>query len=104
MKTSNMELNINNGTQTVININGRLDTVNVSDFEKAIAPVLAGEMKDVVLDCSALDYISSSGLRHFLTLQKTAGAKQGKLTLRGMKPEIKEIFDMTGFSALFCFE
>jgi len=99
-----MEININYGIQTVISISGRLDTVNVSEFEKAIAPVINGDMKDVVIDCSALDYISSSGLRNFLILQKSSTAKQGKLTLKGMKPVIKEVFDMTGFSALFCFE
>ena len=99
-----MEIQINNGTQTVISINGRLDAVNVSEFEKAIAPVMDGDMRDVAVDCSALDYISSSGLRNFLILQKASNAKQGKLTLKGMKPVIKEVFDMTGFSALFSFE
>ena len=99
-----MEINITDGIQTVITIKGRLDTVSAPDFEKAITPIIAGNMKEVTLDCTALDYISSSGLRLFLTLQKTANAKQGKLTLKGMKTEIKEIFNMTGFSALFCFE
>jgi anti-sigma B factor antagonist/stage II sporulation protein AA (anti-sigma F factor antagonist) len=61
-------------------------------------------MKETVIDCAELDYISSSGLRQFLTLQKTASAKQGKLVLKNMKPEIKEIFEMTGFTALFYFE
>jgi len=99
-----MEINITDGIQTVITIKGRLDTVSAPDFEKAITPIIAGNMKEVTLDCTALDYISSSGLRLFLTLQKTANAKQGQLTLKGMKTEIKEIFNMTGFSALFCFE
>ena len=99
-----MEITITDGFHTVITLAGRLDTVNASDFEKALVPVLAGNMKEVTLDCTHLDYISSSGLRHFLTLQKAANAKKGKLTVRGMKPQIKEIFDMTGFSALFCFE
>jgi anti-anti-sigma factor len=99
-----MEINITDGTQTVITVIGRLDTVNAPDFEKAIAPVLAGEMKEVVLDCTALDYISSSGLRLFLVLLKAVNAKQGQLCLKGMKPEIKEIFDMTGFSTMFHFE
>jgi len=98
-----MEININDGAQTVISVSGRLDTINASDFEKAIAPVIAGEMKDVVLDCTQLDYISSSGLRLFLTLQKAANAKQGQLTLKGIKPDIKEIFDITGFTSIFCF-
>jgi len=99
-----MEINISYGTKIVISIGGRLDSVNASEFEKAVAPVIDGEMKDVAVDCSALDYISSSGLRNFLILQKSSKAKQGKLTIKGIKPEIKEIFDMTGLSALFCFE
>jgi len=98
-----MEVIITNGLQTIITVKGRLDTVNASNFETAIAPVISDSMKDVVINCTELDYISSSGLRLFLTLQKTANSKQGKLTLKGMKEEIKEIFDMTGFTALFCF-
>ncbi len=98
-----MEIKISQGPQTVIAVSGRLDTVNAPDFEKAVAPVIASDMKDVVLDCTALDYISSSGLRLFLSLQKAANSKQGQLTLQGMKPEIKEVFDMTGFSAMFRF-
>jgi len=99
-----MEIIITDGVQTTITVKGRLDTVNASRFETSIAPVIAGDSIDVIIDCNELDYISSSGLRQFLTLQKTANARQGKLTLKGMKPEIKEIFDMTGFTALFCFE
>jgi len=98
-----MEVNINDGTQTVISISGRLDTINASDFEKAIATVIASDMKDVVIDCTQLDYISSSGLRLFLTMQKAANVKEGQLTLKGIKPEIKEIFDITGFTSIFCF-
>jgi len=99
-----MDITITDGAQTVIVITGRLDTVNASDFEKAVAPVIAGDMRDIVLDCASLDYISSSGLRSFLTMQKAANAKQGKLSLKNMKPDIKDIFDMTGFSAMFRFE
>ena len=99
-----MEINITDGIQTIITVKGRLDTVNSPVFEKNITPVIIGDMKDTVIDCTELDYISSSGLRQFLTLQKTANAKQVKLTIRGMKDEIKEIFDMTGFTNLFMFE
>ncbi len=94
----------NDGPVQVITIAGRLDTVSSSDFESAIAPVLDSAMENVAIDCSALSYISSSGLRLFLKLQKASGAKGGKLAIRGILPEIKEIFDMTGFTALFLFE
>lgn len=99
-----MEITITNGEQTTVIVDGRLDTVNSPGFEKEIAPVLSGDMQCVAIDCSGLSYISSSGLRLFLMLQKTANAKGGKLTLKGMRPEIREIFDMTGFTALFVFE
>jgi anti-anti-sigma factor len=99
-----MEINITTGKQTLITINGRLDTVSAPQFEEAIAPILTGEMKEVVVDCAAMDYISSSGLRIFLALLKSAMAKKGNLLLKGMKPEIREVFDMTGFSAIFTIE
>jgi anti-anti-sigma factor len=96
-----MEIIIAEGEQTIITVKGRLDTINAPDFEKAIAPILAGDMKQVIINCAELDYISSSGLRLFLTMQKATNAKQGQLTLMEMKKEIRDIFDMTGFSALF---
>jgi anti-anti-sigma factor len=99
-----MEVSITNGQHTTIAVKGRLDTVNAPEFEKAIAPIIAGNMKVTILDCTSLNYISSSGLRLFLTMQKTANSKKGKLVLKGMKNEIKEIFDMTGFSTIFQFE
>jgi len=96
-----MEINISNGISTVITISGRLDTVSAPEFENAIAPIIAGDMKEVVLNCTDLDYISSSGLRLFLTMLKASNAKQGTLTLKGVKDDVKEIFDITGFSSLF---
>ncbi|MDR2085458.1 MAG: STAS domain-containing protein [Bacteroidales bacterium] len=99
-----MEVKIeNNGTTTIVKIIGRLDTVNSGQFEKDITPVKESDMKDVILDCSEFQYISSSGLRQFLTLQKTAQAKGGKMRIKNMKEDIKKVFDITGFTQLFDF-
>lgn len=99
-----MEVKIeNNGNTIIAKIIGRLDTVNASQFEKDIASILQGDMADVILDCSEFDYISSSGLRQFLVLQKTATAKKGKLRIQNMKEDIKKVFDITGFTQLFDF-
>jgi anti-anti-sigma factor len=89
------------GTTTNIILDGRLDTLSADDFEKAVAPIIDGTMQDVVIDCSALSYISSSGLRSFLLLKKTADSKGGKLTLKNLTPEVKTVFDMTGFTTIF---
>jgi len=99
-----MEVIITNGPQTLISVSGRLDNITAHEFENAIAPILAGNMEDIVLDCAALGFISSAGLRLFLTLQKAAQAKHGKLRLKNVQSDIKEIFYMTGFSKLFSFE
>lgn len=96
-----MEVKITEGPETVVAIVGRLDTNSSPAFEKAITPILAGEAKVVKIDCSALDYISSSGLRLFLMLQKNINQKKGSLSLCGLSDSIKEIFNVTGFSAIF---
>ena len=45
-----------------------------------------------------MEYTSSQGLRMFLMLQKNVSARGAKLTLRNMRPHVKEVFDITGFS------
>lgn len=99
-----MEIKIeNSGETTTVKLIGRLDTVNAGQFEKEIAPVMQSDMKDVILECSEFDYVSSSGLRQFLVMQKTAKSKSGKLRIRNMKEDIKKVFDITGFTQLFEF-
>ena len=46
-------------------------------------------------------YISSSGLRLFLTLRKESAAKGGKLQVRNINADIRQVFMMTGFLNLF---
>lgn len=100
-----MEVSIKkDGNKTLVKIVGRLDTTNAADFEKEIAPVMAEPGGDIELDCSEIDYISSSGLRIFLMLQKRVIGAGGKLILNNMKVEIREVFDMTGFSSIFIIE
>jgi anti-anti-sigma factor len=100
-----MEIKIETqGNETVLKIIGRVDTATSAEFEKAIAPLLQSDMKMVIVDCKEFEYISSTGLRLFLTLQKNANGKGGKLIIREMNADIKSVFDMTGFTALFTFE
>ena len=97
-----MEVNINKTEdKTIINIIGRLDTPNSSIFEKQTKTVLDSDMKNVIIDCKSLEYICSSGLRLFLSMQKAANAKKGAITIINMNEEIKSVFDMTGFTSLF---
>jgi len=89
-------------SHTIIHVSGRLDTVSAGDFEKSISTILE-EMTDTEIDCSELDYISSSGLRLFMLLHKAALIGSKNITIKDMKPDIKSVFDMTGFTKLFLF-
>jgi len=82
-------------------LSGRLDTTNAEDFSKLIQPLMNGAKNNIVMDCGDLEYISSSGLRMMLTLLKSVKQTEGSLKLLNMRPVIREVFDMTGFSKLF---
>ncbi|MCQ2171530.1 MAG: STAS domain-containing protein [Bacteroidales bacterium] len=79
-------------------LTGRLDTTNADQFQKDIEILMEGENPDITLDCKDMEYTSSQGLRMFLMLQKSVNARGGKLVMKDMKPQVKEVFDITGFS------
>lgn len=89
------------GNQTTMNIGGRLDTLNAGDFLKQIEELPDSDVANVVIDCADLAYISSSGLRAFITLLKKAQKCGGTVKVLNLCSNVKEVFDLTGFSALF---
>ena len=94
-----MKVNIQeeNG-KALVKLEGRLDTTNADQFMKDIKPLMDGTHAEIDVDCSDMEYTSSQGLRMFLMLQKNVSARGAKLVLRNMKPHVKEVFDITGFS------
>ena len=82
-------------------VSGRLDTPSAVAAQKEIAPLLEHADKEIILDCSNLEYISSSGLRLLLTIRKEASAKGGMVIVEHINDDIKKVFMMTGFYNLF---
>lgn len=94
-----MEIQITkNGNKTLAVLNGRLDTTNADKFQQDITPLLEDPAPDIEIDCENMEYTSSQGLRLFLTLQKSVSSKGGSMVMTKMRPEVKEVFDITGFS------
>lgn len=85
-------------------LEGRLDTAATPEAQAALAPIFENASKTVILDCTHLEYISSSGLRIFLMLRKEASAKGGSVVIKGISDDIRKVFIMTGFVNLFTFE
>lgn len=100
-----MKLEIVQNDNTVTGIlEGRLDTAASQQFAADMMPLLDNADKHIVLDCSKLEFISSSGLRLFLSLRKATIAKGGDVTITGVSTEIKQVFTITGFYSLFIFK
>ena len=95
-----IEIKENNGGMLAI-LNGRLDTPAAVKAQQEIGPLLENADKEIVFDCTNLEYISSSGLRLFLTIRKEASVKGGKVVIENINDEIRKVFMMTGFFNLF---
>lgn len=80
---------------------GRLDTQSSFQVERDMQVLFNCEGHDIILDCTAMDYITSSGMRLFLDLLKVAKSKGRKCTLVGLNEGIREVFDEVGFINLF---
>lgn len=84
--------------KTIVVLNGRIDTSNADQFQQDVAPLMEGENPDIDIDCTDMSYTSSQGLRIFLMIQKSVMSRGGKMLMRNMNPQVKEVFDITGFS------
>ncbi len=89
-------------SKLTIALEGRLDTVTAPQLEGELRTAVNG-VTELVFDLSALDYVSSAGLRVLLSAQKVMN-KQGEMIIRNVKPEIMEIFDVTGFTDILNIE
>ena len=90
------------GDRLDVAVVGRLDTTTAPQLDAVLKEALPG-VKELVLDFSALDYISSAGLRVLLSTQKTM-SKQGSMKLTGVNEGIMEVFEITGFAGILTIE
>ena len=98
-------LNINKeltGNELKVALEGRLDTMTAPDLETQLSASLGG-VESLIFDIEKLEYISSAGLRVLLSAQKTMN-KQGSMVVRNATEEVKEIFEVTGFSDILTIE
>ena len=83
------------GEELTLEITGRLDASTAPQLERELNASLTG-VKNLVLNFAQLEYIASAGLRVLLVAQKRMN-KQGKMSIKNVSEEVKEVLDMTGF-------
>jgi len=85
----------------IAEVSGRIDPANTAYFENEINKIINGSGPKLLLNMKEVVYISSSGLRVFLTLLKKMRAANGELKICCMSPNIQKIFQISGFVQLF---
>ncbi len=86
---------------SIISLGGRLDANASGELEQKLNALVEADEVRLVVSLEKLDYISSSGLRVLLAVLKSVRKREGDIKLACMKPSIKEVFDIAGFSQLF---
>lgn len=87
-----LEKTVQDGTAVIL-LSGWLDTQTAPELGAALAE-LEPEVKDLVLDFTELEYISSAGLRQLVAAHKKMN---GHLVLKNVPMEIMDVLKMAGF-------
>ena len=82
-------------------LKGELDTAAAEEVEQKLRPLYESNGKDVVIDCTELEYIASSGLRILINILKAANSNNCKVILRHVNDGIRTVLHITGVDCLF---
>jgi len=89
------------GDVDVVSISGKLDAYSSTDLDGKLTALITGGRVKLVIDCDKLEYVSSSGLRVFISALKKVKKLNGDVRLCCLKPLIQEVLNISGFSQLF---
>lgn len=86
---------------TILSIKGRADVSNAPKLESACKKILEQNEKNIIIDGTQLDFISSAGLRVLLKLAKEIKKSAGRLAVAHVNDLVRNIFEISGFVELF---
>jgi anti-anti-sigma factor len=87
--------------QVVLLVSGRMDAEAAPQFEEQCRACIAEGLTGLVVDLEGLRYVSSMGLRSFISVAKTLKEKGGALRICRLTGLVKQVFEITGLLALF---
>lgn len=85
----------------ILYLNGYIDTYNSNFFQKRIAKVVEAGYVNLIFNCAALNYVSSTGIGSFTSFLKMVKPKGGDVVLLEIQPKVYEVFQLLGFSQFF---
>ncbi len=88
---------------TVIHVDGRLDTLTAPSLQAVVKEHIENKRTNIIFNLEHTKYVSSTGFRVFIIALKKVKPVGGQIILVGVNTDIKEIFDISGFTHLFVF-
>ena len=85
----------------ILSLDGRFDAHSAGDIEKELNLAISKGARKLLLDMDSVEYISSAGLRVLLAVAKKLKKEEGEIKLCCLKPYVKEVFDIAGFTQIF---
>lgn len=85
---------------TSLIVNGDVDASSSIQLDESLGAVVnSGELK-ILIDCTALNYISSAGLGVFMSYIEDINTKNIKLAIFGLNEKVRNVFDILGLDQL----
>jgi len=82
---------------TFLYLKGRLDAENARTLEENMLRLIDDGAKQLIVDCSQIEFINNAGLRALLSVAKKLTKMDGRLALHSPSPIARQIFNTTGF-------
>ena len=85
----------------ILAIAGEVDIYTAQELKNRLYEIVDSTSKDIVIDCSNLNYIDSTGLGIFVGAFKKAKADSRNIKIVNIKDNIRKLFIITGLDKLF---
>jgi anti-sigma B factor antagonist len=85
----------------LLKVTGRMDAENADEFQQACEQWIKQGARHLIADLDGLQYVSSMGLRSFLTVAQKMQSLSGSLILCGLHGLPRQVFEMTRLLSLF---
>ena len=84
---------------TVLEVQGRVNLGNYQELEKAAQEAYDKGVRNIIIDLTGADSLTSIGIRSLVSIYKIFDANQeGKCKLAGVREEIKDMFNIAGIT------
>ncbi len=85
---------------SIARLSGHVDTLNAAELESSLLALTESGTKQLLVDCTPLEYINSAGLRVFLLVAKRMESRGGSCAFCGLSPNVKLVFETIGFDRI----